>query len=99
MGCFAGVVLERTCDVRNISCVVDVTPAFVPLAYLHWALLVFTNYTLVLAPLAFFPDHTKELLVMFWLLLAASSRLQPIGRALQFLLDRTDDDDSCLVFW
>lgn len=98
MGCFAGVVLERTCDVRNVISVVDVTPAFVPLAYPHCALLVFTNYTPILAPLAFFPDRTKELLAMFWLLLAASSRLQPIGRALQFLLDRTDDDDSCLMF-
>lgn len=64
---------------------VDDTVALVCFAGLHWALLmlVFADDTLEFLLLAFFTDlrlswlhrkkHTKELLEVFWLLLAASA--------------------------
>ena len=56
-------------------------------AGLHWSLLVFTDL-----------HFTKELLMVFQLLLAASVDSRRFSGALRFLLDLAITADSCLVF-
>jgi len=59
------------------------------------ALMVFTDLCL---SWLHWEKHTRERLLVFWLLLAASSDSCQFGRALQFLSDQAAATDLCLVF-
>ena len=66
------------------------------LALLHHAMLRWSS--LVFAGLHFVEKCTKDLLMLFQLILATPADSCRFGGALPFLLDYTNTTDSCLVF-